>query len=266
MRTADELIRGVVNGSQLPSLKRHYEIRRELRSHIEDFIAAELEAGHTEQEIEALLLARFGDPAQIAQDFSQVYKSERRKLLTLVYMLSTAILASSVLVAILAVQAGLSLSFGTPILEILASRHTVIQALDIFAFVAAYLGFISLEPLFSLHRFQKASLLIAMIAAILIAVCNALGLHPAFLVYGLLTGIFVRAMRLYVPAKALRTVIVLVGFALAGLGFALLHSQLSPTDLLLTCISWLAIGSAYLSIGQLVPHLDSALRNKLQHI
>ena len=43
------------------------------------------------------------------------------------------LLASSLLGAILTAQAGLAFGFGRPIIKVLASRHTVIEALDILA-------------------------------------------------------------------------------------------------------------------------------------
>jgi len=44
--------------------------------------------------------------------------------------------------AILAVQTGVAIGFGVPALTVLASRHTAIEALDIFSTVVAYVGFI----------------------------------------------------------------------------------------------------------------------------
>lgn len=266
MRTADELIHDIVSCSNIPSLKRRREIQRELSTHIEDFVAAARQAGHQEHEIETLLLTHFGDPGQIAQGFSRVYRFERRRLLTLVYALSTMILASSLLMVILAIQSGLAFGFGTPVLKILASRHTVIQALDILAFVSVYLGLTSLETLFELHRFQKAALRLLGIVAVLIASCAATGLPIAFLFYGLIAGTFFRAVHLFVLATIARAAIVLVCFALAGLGFAQLHSPVSPVDLVATCASWLALGTAYLFMSHLAPRVDAALLNELQRI
>src|SRR6185437_3775754 len=107
MRAADELIDCIVNSSEIPLGKRRLEIQRELRSHIEDFVVAAREAGRDEEEIEKLVLANFGDPSQIAQGFAWVYRHERRRLRAFGYALSTVLLASSLLAAILAMQAGL---------------------------------------------------------------------------------------------------------------------------------------------------------------
>src|SRR5580704_10766055 len=171
MRAADQLIDSIVNSCQIPSGKRRGEIQRELRSHIEDFVVAAREAGRDEGEIEKLLLANFGDPGQIAQGFAWVYRHERRRLRVFAYTLSTVLLASSLLTAILAMQAGLAFGFGTPIMRVLAGRHTMIEAFDILASVAVYLGLTSLESLFERRRFQKAAALLAAILIILIVSC-----------------------------------------------------------------------------------------------
>src|SRR5580698_4724602 len=111
MRAAEELIDAIVNSSRVPPGKRRREIQRELRAHIEDFILAAHEAGRNQNEIEQLVLANFGDPGQIARGFAWVYRHERRRLRVLAYMLSTLLLASALLAAILATQAGLAFSF-----------------------------------------------------------------------------------------------------------------------------------------------------------
>jgi hypothetical protein len=163
VRAADELIHCIMGSSQIPSVKRRREIQRELRSHIEDFVVAAREAGCGQEEIEKLVLSNFGDPGQIGQGFAWVYRYERRRLRVFAYTLSTVLLASSLLAAILAIQAGLAFSFGTPIMKVIASRHTVIEALDILASVAAYLGLTSLENLFESRQFPKAALLLTVI-------------------------------------------------------------------------------------------------------
>jgi hypothetical protein len=266
VRTADELIDTIMNGSRMPSGKRRLEIQRELRSHIEDFVVAARESGRDEDDIEKLLRANFGDPGQIAQSFAWVYRHERRRLRVFAYTLSTALLASCLLAAILATQAGLAFGFGTPIMEVLASRHTVIEALDILACVAVYLGVTLLENLFHRHRFQKAAFLLTAILLTLIVSCAAAGLHIGFLVYGLVNGVFLRAIQLFVSAKFARVAIVVVCFALAGLVSALLRSAVSQLALAATCASWLVVGAGYQLMTHLAERVDSALLNGLQRI
>src|SRR5215471_1897917 len=250
MYAANELIDCIVNSSQLPSEKRRREIQRELRSHIEDFVGAAREAGRHQDEIEKLVLANFGDPGQIAQGFAWVYRHERRSLRAFAFTLSTLLLASCLSAAILAMQAGLAFSFGTPIMSVLASRHTVIEALDILASVAAYLGVISLENLFESHPFQKAAFLLTAIVTILMVSCAAVDLRTSFLFFGLVNGLFSRAIQVFVTPMVARVGIVVVCFPLAGLVSTLLRSPDSHVALAATCVSWLVMGAGY----QLMAH------------
>jgi hypothetical protein len=271
VRAVNELIDCIVNSSQIPSGKRRAEIQRELRSHIEDFVAAAREAGRDnaeieKDEIEKLVLARLGDPGQIAQGFAWVYRHERRRLRAFAYTISTVLLASSLLMAILAMQAGLAFGFGTPIMKVLASRHTVIEALDILASVAAYLGVTSLENVFESHQFQKGAFLLTVILTILMVSCAAAGLHTTFLLYGLVIGVFFRAVQLFVTPKVARVGIVVVCFPLAGFVSALLRSPVSHVALTATCASWLVMGAGYLLMTQLAARVDAALLNGLQRI
>ena len=266
MSAADELIDCIVNSSQIPSGKRRREIQRELRSHIEDFVVAAREAGRDNNEIEKLVLANFGDPGQIARGFAWVYRHERRRLRAFTYTISTVLLASSLLAAILPMQACLAFGFGRPIMKVFASKHTLIEALDILASVAVYLGVTSLENLFGSHQFQKAAFLLAVILTILVVPCAAAGLHTTFLLYGFVNGVFFRAVQLFVTPKIARVGIVVVCFPLAGLVSALLRSPVSQVDPAATCASWLVMGAGYLLMTHFAARVDAALLNGLQRI
>lgn len=266
MRTAEELIDRIVNASQISRGKRRREIQRELRAHIEDFVAAAREAGREWHEIEQLALANFGDPAQIAQGFAWVYRHERRGLRAFAYALSTVLLASSLFAAILTTQAGLAFGLGTPIMKTLASRHTMIEALDILASVAAYVGLTSLESVFENHGFQKATLLLTVIITILMGSFAAAGLHTTCLVFGLVNGVFCRAMQLFVTRKAARAGVLVICFPLAGLVLALLRPPVSQAVLAATCVSWLVMGIGYLFMTDLSTRIDTALLKRLERI
>lgn len=266
MRATEQLIDGIVNSSRMPPGKRRREIQRELRAHIEDFVAAARGAGREPDEIERLVLANFGDPGQIARGFAWVYRHERRRLQALAFILSTLLLAGSLLAAILATQAGLAFGFGSPIMNVLVSRHTMIEALDIVASVAVYLGLISLENLFETRRFQKAAVLLAAIVTILIGSCVVAGLHAAFLMFGLVNGIFFRAVQRLTAPKLVRIGIIVVCFPLAGLVLALLRSPVSQVALGATCVSWLVLGLGYQLMTDLAARVDAALLNGLQRL
>jgi hypothetical protein len=265
VRVADELIASIVKCSRVPSVRRR-EIQRELRSHIEDFVVAAREAGRDQDEIERAVLSNFGDPGQIAQDFAWVYRHERRRLRILAYTLSTVILAGSLLAGVLAMQAGLAFGFGAPIVKVVASKHTLIEALDILASVIAYLGLTSLEDLFESHAFQKAAFLLAAVCTILIVACAAAAWHPTFLLYGLVNAVFFRAIQLFVTPKVARVGIVVICFPLAGLAFAMLRMPVSDVSLAPTCASWLVMGVGYQLMTHLAARVDAALLSGLQRI
>src|SRR5579863_7470443 len=163
MRAADALIDKIVASSGIPSGKRRREAASELRSHVEDLVLFARSAGHADDEIERMVLERFGDPRQMARNFAWVYRRERAVLALTVFTLSTVAVATVIAAAVLAAQAGLAIGFGIPLPRVLASRHTVIEAIDILATVAAYTGFLSLEHLFDRRAFQKTIALLSII-------------------------------------------------------------------------------------------------------
>jgi hypothetical protein len=140
----------------------------------------------------------------------------------------------------------------------------VIEALDILASVAAYLGLISLEGLFENHRFQKAALLLTAVLGVLMVTCAAAGWHVSFLFYGLVNGIFCRALQLFVTRKIARAGIVVVCFPLAGLVLDLLRSPVSHVAFAATGASWLVMGAGYQLMTHLAARVDAALLNGLQ--
>jgi hypothetical protein len=228
-------------------------------------MAAARELGGNQEDIEQQVLARFGDPNQIARCFAWVYRHERRRLKLLTFALSTVLIASGLSAAVLVMQAGLAFGFGIPIMRVLASRHTVFEALDIVASVAAYLGIIALEHQFQSHRFQKAALLLALIQTLLILPCAVMGWRIGFALYGLVNGVFFRAIQLYVTPKRARVAIVALCFSLAGLVSAL-QSPASHIALAATSASWLAMGVGYQLMTDLAARIDTALLNSLQRI
>lgn len=266
MRSTDELVDRIVSSSKIPARRRRQEIRRELCAHIEDFVAAARAAGHEQNEIEKRVLASFGDPEQIARGFAWVYRYQRRRLRAIAFTLSTVLLASCLLALALATQAGLAFSLGRPVMKVIASPHMAIEALDIVASVAAYLAVASLENIFASHRFLKAALTLAVILATLVAIDAAAGLHMALPLFGFATGIFFRAVKLFVTPTVARVAIVVVCFPLIGLGLALLRAPLSLPALTSMYASWLVLGMGYQLMTHLAARLDAALMSGLERI
>src|SRR5262249_56695747 len=100
-----------------------------------------------EADIERLLVERFGDPRQIARQFAWVYRRERAALHLGAFLISTVLVSLVISAAAIAMQAGMAFGFGAPMLRVFGSRHTAIEALDILATAAAYVGLITLGRL-----------------------------------------------------------------------------------------------------------------------
>jgi hypothetical protein len=264
MQVADELIWKIVSGSQIPSEKKRQAVLRELRSHIEDSILAALEAGHSDDEILRLVLADFGDPRQIAQSFARVYRRERTMRRIAVFLLSTLVVASMLSAAILAMQAGVAIGFGGSALRVVASRHTLIEELDILSTVAAYVGFISIERLFDSHRFQKSMTLLTLLFAFAIAVCAAAGVHAPFLVFGLVSGVFLRTIQALMKSSLARTAVATACFVAVGFISFQAHPWGTQYAAALNCASWFVMGAGYQVMAGFVPRVDEALSNTLQ--
>jgi len=266
MGVLEDLINDVVGLSQIPTRKRRQAVLCELRSHVEDCVLAAREAGQTDDEIAKLLLARFGDPAQIAEGFAWVYRRERAMLRISVFVLSTLAVASSLLPAMLALQAGVAVGFGIPVLHVLASRHTAIETLDVVFTVTAYTGFVALEKLFDRNHFLKALASLALAFAVVAGTCVTANLRATFLVFGFMNGVFFRTIQVFMKSRMARTGIVLAGFALFGLiSFEVMPSRFQYA-LAASCASWLVMGAGYRLMADLVARVDAALSNGLQRI
>src|SRR5215471_10306766 len=114
------------------------------------------ERGHRDDEIEKMVVASFGNPAQIAGAFAWVYRWERAAAGAGLFLLSSVAVTSLMLGAVLALQAAMAIGFGTPLQNVLASPHTKVEALDIFFTVLTYTGLVALERLFDRNRSVKA--------------------------------------------------------------------------------------------------------------
>src|SRR5215471_6633903 len=103
------------------------------------------ERGHRDDEIEKMVVASFGDPAQIAGAFAWVYRWERAAARASLFLLSSVAVTSLMVGAVLTLQAGMAIGFGTPLQKVLASPHTAIETLDILFTVITYAGLVAVE-------------------------------------------------------------------------------------------------------------------------
>jgi hypothetical protein len=266
MYGVDELIARVVGLSKIPSQKRRQAVVAELRAHLEDCMLAARESDHAGDQIDQLALANFGDPDEIARGFARVYRHDWMMLRISVFLLSTITVAGLVSGTILAMQAGVAIGFGIPLVKILASRHTVIEILDILSTVAAYLGLISMETLFRHHRLQKAIALLALGIGVLTALSDATNIHARFLVFGFVNGVFFRATQVLIKNRGTRTAITAACFALAGVISFQLQPAISQIAIAVNCTSWLVMAAGYQLMTKVATRVEAALFEGLQWI
>jgi hypothetical protein len=260
------LIEQIVSSSRIPSGKRRRELLRELRSHVEDFVLNARSAGHAEAEIEKQVVARFGDPHLIGQNFAWVYRRERAALHFFVFGLCTLAVATLIAAGVLAMQAGLWAGLGVPVLRTLGSRHTLIEAADILATVAAYVGIISLERLFGRRGTWKAVALLALCFAVLFVAFAAAGIRAPFLVLGFANAFFLRTVQMLLKGRLAQFAAVVPAFGLFGVVLLWVRSPGLPYSVIATSASWLLMGIGYQVMTGLAARFDRGLFNRLQQL
>jgi hypothetical protein len=266
MQAPEELVERVVKFSQVPRGKRRRDIQRELRSHIEDFIEAARERGYDNDEIERMVVASFGDPAQIAQAFAWVYRRERAAASTGVFLLSSLAVTALILGAIVTLQASIAIGFGTPLWRVLTSPHTAIEALDILFTVITYTALVALERLFERNRSWKALGVVAVALAIVTVARMTVDFRAPFLVFGIVNGAFFRAIQVFVKNGAARTGIVAAALVLLGAIFVPSMTFRFPYALARTCASWIAMAAAYRHMPDAVARMEAALSHRFQRM
>jgi hypothetical protein len=250
----DRLIDEIMAAARIPSAKRRRELLRELRAHVEDFANAQRQSGRGDEEIERLLLERFGDPLHIARQFAWVYRRERAALHLGGFLISTVVVSLVISAAAISAQVGIMLGFGAPASAVFRSHHMGAVALDILASVAAYVGLISLG------RFCRRPLaVLALIAAAMATVFAAAGLPPHFILFGFANGALLRGIQAAVRHPVLRLCAALA--CLGVLGSIFFHP--SSSAVLATAASWLMMGSAYHLMTHVAGRVDRALLRSL---
>ena len=251
MTTAERLIDEIMAGSRLPSERRRREVLRELRAHMDDFVSAGRQSGRGEEEIERGLREQFGDPRQIARQFAWVYRRERASLHLGGFLISTALVSVVISAAAISMQAGVRFGLGAPMA---GTRHTAIEALDILASAAAYLGLLALG-----RFFLRPLAVLAVVAGALSAGFAATGLPPQFILFGFANGALLRGIQLTVRHPALRLGAALACFA--ALGAVFFHP--SSSALAATAASWLVMGLAYHLMTYIAARVDRAVLGRL---
>src|SRR5882672_6145066 len=106
MSFEERLIEDVLASSGIVSARRRGEVALELRAHLEEAIEEARAEGLGEAEIARLIAKRFGGPEEIAEQFSDVYRAERRAA----YFIAFFLLAAAALVAVSAFVAAVQVT------------------------------------------------------------------------------------------------------------------------------------------------------------
>jgi hypothetical protein len=260
MRAAEALIDEIISSSRIPSVKRRRDVARELRGHVEDLVLSARAAGHGDHEIEKMVLARLGDPVQIAHNFAWVYRRDRAILATSVFGLSTLMVAAITAVGILLTQAAIASSLGAPVRNVLASRHTIIEGADILSTVAVYLGIVSLEN--RLGSFWKAILVSAAVFGALAGLAAGIRVHAPFLIFGFAAAFFLVTARMILKNPVVRFGLVPACFGIAGMLLWVRSGFQYPAGS--TLASWIVMGVGYQAMTGLASRVDRRLFHALQ--
>jgi len=254
MTAAERLIDEILAASRIPSKRGRREVLRELRAHMEDFIGEGRQSGRSDEEIERLLMERFGDPRQIADQFAWVYQRERTLLHLGAFVICTVLVSLIISATTIGIQAGIAFSSGSPVLHILTSRHTAIETLDILASVAVYLGLIYLG-----RFFRRPFTVLTVVAAALISASALAGFRPRVVLFGFANGALLREIQLTLRHPVVRLAAALACFGMLGAIF--FHP--SSSRLAATLMSWLIMGSIYHWMALIAVRVDRALLGRM---
>jgi hypothetical protein len=266
MHSANELIERIVSSAQIPSGRRRHDIAHELRAHIEDFVLIAREGGHTDEEIERLALANFGDPREIAREFAWVYRRERAIFRISVFLLSTLAAASAISAVVLALQASMAIGLGIPILRVFRGRHLMLEAIYILCTVSAYVGFIFLERLFDRDRFGKAMASLALMFALVGAGFAAVNAQVEVPLFAFVSGVLLRAIQVFLKSRGARIGAVIACFGLFGVASAFWQTPNLGNEAALKLAVWISIGVCCHLLTDVATRLDRALFNGVQEL
>jgi hypothetical protein len=136
---------------------------------------------------------------------------------------------------------------------------------DILSTAAAYVGFVSIEKLFDDRRFQKALAVLTLAFATAVAGSAAAHVHAPFLVFGFVSGVFLRTTQILMKNSLARTGVAITCFAAVGL-FLQPHAPAIQYAVARSCASWLVMGAGYQLMARLAPRVEEALWNGLQRL
>ena len=166
MSFEERLIEKVLASSGIVSARRRGEVARELRAHLEDAIEEARAAGLGEADIAQLIARRFGGPEEVARQFADVYRAERRA----VYFIAFFLLAVAALIAISAfvgaVQLTVALGMGYTAYRAFPPDHLMWEIALLTGLTLGYLSLHFTSHLFKRRGLAKAFLLIGGISTL----------------------------------------------------------------------------------------------------
>ena len=264
MRDSNRLIEEIVALCRIPSARRRHDLGRELRTHVEDFEETARLAGHSDEEVQRMVLASFGDARPIGNNFAWVYRHDRALFQLSSFGICALGVGCVISAVILAIQSVAALGIGERVETVLASRHTIIEVLDILATAVAYVGFLSLENLFERYRFSKALSLLSLTFVIIAGGCFLAGIRAPYVFFGFGGAVFLRAVQRFVNSPTARWLAVPVCFALLPVVLFWMQPKAYPYFAAATVASWLIMGTCYQWMTVLAARLDRELSTRLQ--
>jgi hypothetical protein len=264
MGTTDELVEKILKASQIPSARRRKDVSRELRAHIEDFILVAAQAGYDDAEIDRLVRTNFGDPQEIANEFSRVYTRERTIFRLSVFLLSTLVAAAFACTGVFLIQAAMAAGLGisSPPLR----SHQTIEAFYLITTAAAYVGFISLERMFDRARMEKAIASLAGLFAIAgVASMLTIG-HGGILFLAFVSGVLVRIVQACCKRPLLQAATVVACFGVFGVIAVCQQPSALISGVTFKLLGWVAIGVCCHLMTGLASRVDRAMFDGMQKI
>ena len=194
MDSSSDLIRRIVSRSGVVTSRARGELERELRAHLEDAIEDLRSRDVDEARLSQIVCGRFGDPNQIAREFSNLHRLERW---TMTIARSVTMLLISVLAVagvILTIQLFLAIFSGASPLR--AFPHLREQSIGFASLTLGYMGLYFQERLSRTGCLARKILLNSMLFGILFAlVFWGLRLTTLAPLLAFVCGIAVRALQ-----------------------------------------------------------------------
>jgi hypothetical protein len=207
MSTKDTLVKKIIRSLTIPGNAARSEIESELASHLDDMIEEARTNGCNDREIEELVLARFGDPEEIARQFAGVYKPGSGIVRAAEFLILAIGSLALVLAFTGAAQAVVAVSVGLPASSVLTRGHARAELGALAGLAFGYLALCFSALVLPSAVKLKSVLLIASAFFLTGAALQAL-IPPQGLVFGfgLACAVLLRAVEALFSGKLMRVI------------------------------------------------------------